>query len=355
MSQAAEPARSRRVPLAVGVGLVLLTVTILGAGYELHTPGSATAQTDSGGPSRAVCFGHVDIKDGLTPLYPTQLGRVVAIHVKENDVVAEGTILFEVDARQARELETQARADLQAAKLQQEQARSLVEQHKQAVLAQEKVCLARREEAKAEESKARIARRQATANTIDDELAQGAEAAARARGLAADAEEAKLQALRAQRPDLEVQRADQDILVKEARLRTATLGVDECKVRAPVAGSVLRLNVNVGETLGSNPNPQRPPLLFCSSGPRYVRAEVAQEFASRVTLNQPAEIEDDTRSGQKWHGKVVRLSDWYSHRRSMLLEPLEYNDVRTLEALIEIDPSSPLRIGQRVRVTLEGK
>jgi len=44
----------------------------------------------------------------------------------------------------------------------------------------------------------------------------------------------------------------------------------------------------------------------------------------------------------------------------MVMEPLQYNDIRTLECLIEVDPApanqSPdnlLRIGQRVRVELE--
>jgi hypothetical protein len=39
----------------------------------------------------------------------------------------------------------------------------------------------------------------------------------------------------------------------------------------------------------------------------------------------------------------------------MLLEPLQLNDVRTLECIVTLDPDqdlSQLRVGQRVRVTL---
>ena len=58
-------------------------------------------------------------------------------------------------------------------------------------------------------------------------------------------------------------------------------------------------------------------------------------------------------TNETWRGKVVRLSDWYTHRRSMLQEPLQFNDVRTLECIVQLDPGqSALRIGQRVRVTL---
>ena len=50
---------------------------------------------------------------------------------------------------------------------------------------------------------------------------------------------------------------------------------------------------------------------------------------------------------------MERISDWYSQRRSVLLEPLQFNDVRTLECIISIDPGQPpLRIGQRVRIAL---
>jgi hypothetical protein len=59
-------------------------------------------------------------------------------------------------------------------------------------------------------------------------------------------------------------------------------------------------------------------------------------------------------------GKVLSVSNWYSPRRSMVMEPLQYNDIRTLECLIEVDaspanqnPENMLRIGQRVRVELD--
>jgi hypothetical protein len=52
---------------------------------------------------------------------------------------------------------------------------------------------------------------------------------------------------------------------------------------------------------------------------------------------------------------VQHVSDWYTHRRSIMHEPLQVNDVRTLECIIRIEPDQPpLRIGQRVRVILNG-
>jgi hypothetical protein len=80
---------------------------------------------------------------------------------------------------------------------------------------------------------------------------------------------------------------------------------------------------------------------------------VEQEFTGRVAVGQPALIQDDTSGAVTWRGKVRRLSDWYSHRRSIWQEPLQLNDVRTLECIIDLDPRQPpLRIGQRLRVLL---
>ena len=65
-------------------------------------------------------------------------------------------------------------------------------------------------------------------------------------------------------------------------------------------------------------------------------------------------MQDDSNTGATWRGKVVRLSDWYTHRRSIVQEPLQFNDVRTLECLVTLtdNPPPPLRIGQRMRVSI---
>jgi len=94
-------------------------------------------------------------------------------------------------------------------------------------------------------------------------------------------------------------------------------------------------------------------LQFCPDSPRIIRAEVEQEFADGVAENQVAKIHDASSGDLRWTGKVIRIGGWYTHRRSIIQEPLQFNDVRTLECIIAVDPKGPpLRIGQRVRVML---
>ena len=88
-----------------------------------------------------------------------------------------------------------------------------------------------------------------------------------------------------------------------------------------------------------------------------IRAEVSQEFAGRIREGQPAWIQDDTDATQAWRGKVVRVSSWYTHRRSIMQEPLQLNDVRTLECIVAFDDPDPpaVRIGQRMRISIGDK
>jgi hypothetical protein len=57
---------------------------------------------------------------------------------------------------------------------------------------------------------------------------------------------------------------------------------------------------------------------------------------------------------------VARVSEWFARRRSVLLEPGQVNDVRTLECIVTLDKDAApkgarLRIGQRVHVTIQNR
>ena len=102
-----------------------------------------------------------------------------------------------------------------------------------------------------------------------------------------------------------------------------------------------------------SPSSPLPPIEFARDGQRYIRAEVPQASASRVREGLPARITDDTHAEGTWTGRVTYVSGWFARRRSVLQEPLQFNDVRTLECIIRVNPDQPaLRLGQRMRVSL---
>jgi multidrug resistance efflux pump len=165
-------------------------------------------------------------------------------------------------------------------------------------------------------------------------------------------EDAKLAELAAHDPALEVRAAEADVAAARAGLHEAQHALDECTLKAPVAGTVLRVLVGPGDVLDGRPG--RSVIVFCAAGPRFIRAEVEHEFARYLRSGQTALLEDDVSGGPIWRGKVKQVSDWYTRRRSVMNEPMQANDVRTVECLIEPDAGAPpLRVGQRLRVVIQ--
>ncbi len=335
------------------IGTCILGTSLLGASWVLHSraespDGKSVAPPEQG----VVCFGHVDVEHGVTSLYPLQPGRVAEVAARETQHVEAGAVLLRLDDTLARQRLREAEADRDAAEAQLAQARKAPEQQETRLAQQREAVQAMAH--KAAQARHVLARKERLheLQQLNAEEMRAAEEVVKEAEAGERAEKAKLRELELLDPATMVKRAEADLSAKLARVEQARKGIEECLVRAPVDGSVLRVLVGVGEVLG--PNPARPALIFCPDGPRIVRAEVEQEFAGRVKADYPATIQDDTTAKDTtWRGKVVRVSDWYTHRRSILQEPLQFNDVRTLECIVELDPDqAPLRIGQRVRVTI---
>jgi multidrug resistance efflux pump len=342
--------------------LALLAVSAASTGWILHysTPGGGCAEEGEKdaaalpGAQDVVCFGHVDLEHGVTSLYPLQPGRVAEVLVRENEAVAAGAVLLRLDGRAARTRCDEARAALEAAEIRLAQAEKLPDQHRTRLAQQQAAIEAVRQRLSA--ARRLLVRKQellAAQHLSAEEVAAAADQIKEVEALER-AEQGKLAELQLNDPALEMRRARAEVAAIQARLEEARLALDECQLKAPKAGTVLRILVNPGDVLSGQP--KQPAVLFCPHGPRLIRAEVDQEFAGRVAAGQAARIEDDASLGATWRGQVARLSDWYTQRRSTLLEPLQFNDVRTLECLIAVDPGQkPLRIGQRVRVTIKAQ
>jgi multidrug resistance efflux pump len=300
-----------------------------------------------------VCFGHVDVEHGVTPLYPLVPGRVVQVDVRESQSVQAGAILLRLDDTLARQRLVEAEADLEAAQAQLVQAEKVPKQH-EAQLVQQRAAI---QAAKARLAAGRIAldhkRDLNKAKYLTDTELEAAKALVRELEAGESAELAKLDELQLVDPALTVRRAKADVSAKQARLAQARQGVDECTLRSPCAGTVLRVLVRQGEVLGGQP--QQPAVVFSPEGPRWIRVDLSQEFAGLVAPGQIATIEDESGVPGTWRGRVARVSDWYAPRRSLTPDLFHTNETPTLECLVQVDPNQPhLTIGRRMRVTIEG-
>ncbi len=362
MTKTNEAAASSRplVRWGTGVGLVVLALSLAAASLAMK-PSDTDAPNGSGTTppapgKRAVAVARVDVEGGVTrSLYPVRHGRVVSVPFREGEPIKEGAVLLRIDDTQARLDLSRAEYALELSREKLTQARILVKKHKTglgemqaAVTAAQKA----HEKAKAVEKKARRLFEEklggASAEDVEAAAAQVAEAEAGVR-----AKQKGLDRLMLDDPEGAVRAANLDIKDKEKLVELARLAIAEHEVKAPYEGTMLRLGVGVGDVLG--PSPKMPIMEYCRAGPRIVRAEVEQEFASLVREGQKATMIDDATGGDRWEGQVLRIGDWFAKRRGQLLEPMEFNDVLTLEVILAVKPGGkPLRIGQRLRVQLEG-
>lgn len=340
------------------LGLVVLAIAAAGANWFLHfhrgdlgLKAHEAANAPYAAEDRVVCFGHVDVEYGVRSLYPLQPGRVTDVLVHEGDRVPEEAVLLKVDDTQSKILVRKAQADLKAAEAILVQAKKAPEQQI-AKMAQQKAMIEGLKNSLSAERHGLSRKEQLLKEQqINSQEVLAAADLVKAREAALHAAQEQLVELELNDPEVTVSRAQADVAAKQAQLDEARQGLSECELRAPVSGEVLRILTGPGDVLSSNA--KQPAVIFCPEGPRFIRAEVTQEFASRIKKDQPALIQSDTDPSQVWRGRVQHISGWYSHRRSILFEPTQVNDVRTLECIIAVDSGqAPLRIGQRMRVSL---
>ena len=195
----------------------------------------------------------------------------------------------------------QAEADLRAAEKRLEDANKLpakhrldLDQQKQAIVAKQGLLAAERYGLQ------RLQRLLKSNNAPQDEV-NVADARVQAASASVAVEEKKLKQLELVDPSIDIARAQAEVDAKRAMLDSARFACDECKMKAPSDGRVLRLSVGAGETIGTLP--KQPPVQFLPDGPRIVRAEVEQEFANRVKEGQAADIQDDSTAGPVRHAR----------------------------------------------------
>jgi multidrug resistance efflux pump len=341
----------------LGLGLLIVSTAAAIFANNNGNNGGTIALAQAPGAEKdiknLVCYGYVDVEGGVTPLYPLQPGRVIKVIAKENQKFSEaGEPLLKLDDTLAKHRLEEARADLKAAEDQLEQAKDLPKQHelkvsqqKEAIKAAESDLSAAEEGIKRLESLAKIKQKS------EEEVAAARQLLRKLRA-ALTAEKLKLQELELARPELQVRRAEQDVAAKNARVKQAEFAVNECVLTTPCAGVVLQVNVGVGTVLG--PNPTQPAVVYCPERSTVIRAEVEQEFANRVAVGRSVEVQPENSDKQTWRGKLTRVADWYTQRRSSQPDTVRIsNDVYTLECLVTLDPGQPkLRLGQRVRVMI---
>jgi multidrug resistance efflux pump len=342
-----------------GIGIILavalLIFSIAGVAWWLYRPRSADPGS---GPALAdldvVCLGRVD---GLTPvasLEPSIPGKVAEVFVAEGQWVKVGEKLLRLEDESLKLKVDEAKAALDAAEVEVESATLEQTLFKFRKSAQESAVAAAGERVTAaeklfEEKKKSMMFTTITAGELtatDAELNQY-------RHLKA-AELSRLDEIKAGEGGLalKVRGAETKRTMAGIAHKQAEKAVRDCVLVAPTAGVVLRVQTSRGETVV--PSGLQPPIIFRPDSPLVVRAELEQEFLGRVEPGRKATVRDDSSADSPtWTGTVLRVGNWVARKRTVVLDPGEINDVRTVECVIALEGNpGKLLVGQRMRVRI---
>jgi multidrug resistance efflux pump len=134
----------------------------------------------------------------------------------------------------------------------------------------------------------------------------------------------------------------------DAAARQSAAEAARCVIRAPIAGTVLRVLRREGEFSGMG---NASPLIAMADISRLmVRAEVMDRDAARVSRGMKAEIWLDEQPG-RWTGHVVDGAGLIGRRTARSLDPADRfdRDVREVRVLFD-GPPPPQLVGLRVNV-----
>jgi HlyD family secretion protein len=147
----------------------------------------------------------------------------------------------------------------------------------------------------------------------------------------------------------DVGRADAELAAANDRVKLAQDRLNKCVVRAPISGTVLRVNLREGESFALlSP---RPLFTLADVSGRRVRAEVDELDVGRVYAGQKVVVFSDAFSRQSFTGTVTRVGSMMGSKSVRTGDPAQKDDRDILEVVANLDAAAnALPVGLRVTV-----
>ena len=140
----------------------------------------------------------------------------------------------------------------------------------------------------------------------------------------------------------------------EAERNRVQVEIDRSTVRAPIAGTVLKVDVRPGEFAPAGALAQ-PLIILGNIKPLYVRVDVDEHEAARVRPQAPATAALRGDASIRSPLRFVRIEPLVVPKRSLTGDSAERVDTRVLQVLYEIQRADPrFFVGQQMDVFIEG-
>jgi len=270
-------------------------------------------------------------------------GRVAAVLVKEGQKVEAGALLVELE-------DATETANLAAASAGVEQAQAGLDR----VLAGSRAEDIRAARADAAAASARAESSGSTATRYDglarsdavsaDELDR-ARRQAEADLATRDAALARLASLVAGSRREEIVEARARLKVAEAQRDIAKAAKDARAIRAPIAAEVLQVRVRAGEFWSPGGDPV---VVLGDTTKLRARIDVEERDIGKLRPGVGAKVRASAFPGLDFPGKVVEIGRRMGRKNVRTDDPVERNDTKVLEVVLDLEPTDKLVVGQRV-------
>ena len=278
----------------------------------------------------------------------TQLaGIVVKIPIHINEEVKAGQLLFELD-RRANEAELLVREAALHAAASQLRRLQLQPRPEEVPPAEALVKVAEASVRTQEDLLERDLKLVKTKAITEQEVYDATQALAGGRGQLAQAQ-ANLTLLKAGawEPDKIISEAA--VKQVQAQIAQQRTQLELMQIRAPVDGTILQINVRLGEYVSVNA--AQTPILMGNLNPIHVRVNIDEEDLPRLKLNAPARAKlRGSLTGQEVEMKFVRLEPYVVPKVSMTGINIERVDTRVIQVIYSIDPETPLVKDRKILV-----
>jgi multidrug resistance efflux pump len=366
------------------LGVLLVVGSLLGARLLTHGSGGGTEPTQKTAlpPGNGKANGNGPIVTGYADSDPTpipyslppvlQSGRIAKLSVKQGDEVKKGDTLYVFDTTVQKAQLENAQTAVESAKVAVELAQSQLDQFPKQLEIKRQMW---------ETAKLKAERDEAGYKTWDEALRDTLntnykdkpdqwkqqydinpkrfelETAKMTSALDRETARVNYEAAQAAQKDLElnVKKAKAAVRQADALVHQAQSVLDQCTMKADADGTIERVTVAEGSTLGLSNHAAA--VILVPSGPRVVRAEVEAEFAHLIgpdKENKEVTITDHFDRKLTYKGVVRHIGKAFLQKRTAA-DGFGVNDTRVLEVLVEVPDPAPagkpsLKVGQKVRV-----
>lgn len=140
-----------------------------------------------------------------------------------------------------------------------------------------------------------------------------------------------------------------EVSLARAMIAEARAMLEKTVVRSPIDGIVLHRHLKTGENVLSSPAGGNQTILtIADNSVLRVRVDVDEVDVGRLREGQDAWVRADAYGDRKFPGRVIRIGEILGRKNIRTDDPVEKVDTKILEALIELEPGSELKLGLRV-------